>query len=345
MLHDIEWGRIIFDEAHHLRNAKNSAHLGALKLRSTIRWLVTGTPIQNSKKDFHSLCSQLGLPSSYYKDRKNLVELVRMFIIKRTKKETGIVLPELNVQTEMVDWETEEEMNFAKNLHALLNFSKIEKKYVDAYISQLNLSKLTLLIRARQSCVYPALMCGPAGEYMDKGILLDEPGTRVGLLGKSKMNHVLGKIIARKDNGFSKIVFCHFRGEIDYLQTSLVSEGMTVSVFDGRVTPSQREEILKRPCDVLLLQIQTGCEGLNLQHFNEVYFVSPHWNPAMEDQAIARCHRIGQKNKVYVFRFVMKGFDKDDNTMTLDTYATAIQETKRDMMENIYEEDSEVVDE
>ena len=54
------------------------------------------------------------------------------------------------------------------------------------------------------------------------------------------------------------------------------------------------------------MQIQTGCEGLNLQdNFSEIYFTSPHWNPCVEDQAIARCHRIGQKKTVYVFKFEM----------------------------------------
>ena len=56
--------------------------------------------------------------------------------------------------------------------------------------------------------------------------------------------------------------------------------------------------------DVLIAQIQTCCEGLNLQHFAEVYFTTPHWNPAVEDQAVARAHRIGQKDEVDVFRFM-----------------------------------------
>ena len=88
--------------------------------------------------------------------------------------------------------------------------------------------------------------------------------------------------------------------------------------------------------EVIILQIQTGCEGLNLQEFfSEIYFVSPHWNPAVEDQAIARCHRIGQKVDVNVFKFEMEGFDKDlmlDFTpLTLDKYVNKIQDVKRDI--------------
>ena len=86
----------------------------------------------------------------------------------------------------------------------------------------------------------------------------------------------------------------------------------------------------------MILQIQTGCEGLNLQQYSEVYFVSPHWNPAIEDQAVARCHRIGQNNQIHVFRFEMesfqeKGADFDENVaQTLDFYCSKIQLKKRE---------------
>jgi DNA repair protein RAD5 len=79
--------------------------------------------------------------------------------------------------------------------------------------------------------------------------------------------------------------------------------------------------------DVLLVQIQTGNEGLNLQHYQEVYFTSPHWNPAIEEQAIARVHRIGQTEAVNVFRFVMD--DISPGSITLDKYCQLVQDAKR----------------
>jgi hypothetical protein len=80
--------------------------------------------------------------------------------------------------------------------------------------------------------------------------------------------------------------------------------------LDGRTKENERRKILAPDAnvDVLILQIQTCCEGLNLQQFSEVYFVSPDWNPSIEDQAIARCHRFGQTGPVVVFRFVMAPF-------------------------------------
>jgi SNF2 family DNA or RNA helicase len=87
---------------------------------------------------------------------------------------------------------------------------------------------------------------------------------------------------------------------------------------------------------VFIIQIQTGCEGLNLQICNEIYFVSPHWNPAVEDQAIARSHRLGQTKPVYVFRFIMKP-TTDIEGNTLDQYCIKTQLKKREYMNNIYE--------
>ncbi len=83
---------------------------------------------------------------------------------------------------------------------------------------------------------------------------------------------------------------------------------------------------------VLIIQIQTGCEGLNLQEYNEIYFVSPSWNPSVEDQAIARCHRYGQKKDVNVYRFYMENLKNQTN---MDNYINNTQTDKRKIMEII----------
>ena len=95
--------------------------------------------------------------------------------------------------------------------------------------------------------------------------------------------------------------------------------------------------------NVLIVQIQTACEGLNLQHFAEVYFTTPHWNPAVEDQAIARAHRIGQKQDVVVYRFITTFSDRDEDEddpvrqLSLDEYCTHVQDVKREVAKIIDE--------
>ena len=156
------------------------------------------------------------------------------------------------------------------------------------------------MIQAKQSCIYPRLACRKSVPQMPP--TEDENYS-------SKISKVVRTILSRKDNGKRKIVFCHFRGEIDYIQARITTAfpSLVVRYLDGRTSESERRVILAPDAcvDVLILQIQTCCEGLNLQQFSEVYFVSPDWNPAVEDQAIARCHRFGQTEPVSVFRFVM----------------------------------------
>ena len=115
------------------------------------------------------------------------------------------------------------------------------------------------------------------------------------------------------------------------MKTRLQSYGLVVDSIDGRITKRKRQFIIHQELDVLILQIKTGNEGLNLQKYNEVYFVTPDWNPKMEDQAIARCHRIGQKKQVYVFRFVMRSFDASDKTQNIEMYSESVQEQKREI--------------
>jgi len=163
--------------------------------------------------------------------------------------------------------------------------------------------KIGRMIQAKQSCIYPRLACRKSVPQMPD--FEDDNYS-------SKIKCVVRTILSRKDNGKRKIVFCHFRGEIDYIQARLTTAfpSLVVRYLDGRTKENERREILapNANVDVLILQIQTCCEGLNLQQFSEVYFVSPDWNPSIEDQAIARCHRFGQTEPVVVFRFTMAPF-------------------------------------
>jgi SNF2 family DNA or RNA helicase len=154
------------------------------------------------------------------------------------------------------------------------------------------------------------------------------------------LDSVIDAILERKDNENGKLVFCHFKEEINELARRLREVGLNVGILDGQITKVTRQKLLKERKDVLILQIQTGCEGLNLQdNYSEIYFVSPHWNPYVEDQAIARCHRIGQKKPVFVWRFEMTGFETIDNRnpipKNLEEYVVDIQNAKRDVVKQI----------
>jgi SNF2 family DNA or RNA helicase len=293
LLHKIKWNRVVFDEAHHLRN-KNNIYFGSFKLNAEIRWMVSGTPIQNKMKDFYNLCELLGMPSSYYADETSFEHLYRNFVLKRTKMDVGLALPQLIINNYDIEWADLDERILSQKIHQALAFADSK-------------TRLQLYLFARQCCILPSLLKG-------KTIAQDAFGVGVDFA-TSKLDAVISIILSRKDNGCGKLIFCHFREEIDLVVDRLKKGGMNnVCAFDGRSSTGSRNKMLSGNYDAIVLQVQTGCEGLNLQKgFSEVYFVSPHWNPAVEDQAVARCHRFGQLNDVHVFRFCMDKIDVVDN--------------------------------
>ena len=209
ILHRIAWDRVIYDEAHHLRNDGTAIGAGAKKLRASIRWLVTGTPIQNRKSDFYCLCEQMGLPKAYYTNSENLLTLVRTFIKKRTKKDVGIVLPELRNSTETVEWGSSAEREL--KIFTAPPESDINKSKVDNAIASLDMPHC-LDDPSWQMCVMPALMTHKMKDYVVSGAVEGDASMFRGMTATSKLDAVTKKIVSRKDNGRGKLVFCHFRG-------------------------------------------------------------------------------------------------------------------------------------
>jgi len=340
LLFQVKWSRIIYDEAHHMRNNKTVLFERVKKLKGSIHWLVSGTPVQNRLKDFYNLCSVLRLPTSFYTKTANFVDLVNTFVLKRTKQQVGISMPSLSVDKITVGWKNQKELELSESIHRFLPYAVREEK-------------LMAMMFAKQSCITGELLRKNLRALSQLGIIENEnmKETKDLILDSarcsSKLDKVVEKIIERKGNGCGKIVFCHFHKEMDEISRRLSQEaGMMVAMFDGRVSGKKKQSILTSGTEVLILQIQTGCEGLNLQeNYSEIYFVSPHWNPAVEDQAIARCHRIGQMKPVFVERFVMGDFieepkedqakPKEDQAqeltimLTMDNYISKVQDEKK----------------
>lgn len=335
LLHQVNWSRIIFDEAHHLRNANTSTCFSARLLQTNIRWLVSGTPVQNSVQDFYTLCSTLKLPASFYTEKENHRFLASNFILKRTKKQVGIHIADITLNQNAVQWTNPTEMLLSEEIHSQLAFSRVSPNKSGKFVGQLAAERghvLQLMIKAKQSCIMPSLI----KSSLYKLDIEDFNKYKDAFNHTSKLDSIINTIIERKNNGAGKLIFCNYRKEIDEVADRLLRAGLTVAKFDGRTPFAKRQLILTQPNDALILQIQTGCEGLNLQqNYSEIYFVSPHWNPAVEDQAIARCHRIGQSKPVFVHRFEMDAFVNDENhavdTITIENYTTSVQQVKRDI--------------
>jgi len=340
LLKNIPWNRIIYDEAHHLRNARTRRFINCRSLRARVRWLVTGTPVQNKKQDFYNLCFAAGMNPNFYLEPLNLPLIVNNFILRRTKSQVGINLPSVNKNNRSVEWTNVNEMLLSEEIHSLLpnqtGVSSDKKRKLAEIFGKKGI--ITAILRARQSCILPSLMRKSVELFQD---LLGNDYTEA-LDNTSKIDAVIQLIHENKDNGKGKLIFCHYRDEIDIIKNKLIDKGYSkdnVFSYDGR-NSKKLNSILDLMDEgttyVLIIQIQTGCEGLNLQaNFSEIYFVSPHWNPSIEDQAIARCHRIGQKKEVDVFKFEMNGFSEGKDSITLEKYVNKVQDFKREISKQI----------
>lgn len=320
-LHKIEWDRIVYDEAHHLRNRKSKTFIGAAKLDARITWLITGTPIHNKIEDIYAYFELIRCPCD---TREQLNHSIATYILMRTKDEVSLKLPVLREKIVKVAWNCPIERELALGIHGIQSkyecFNEISSDIVGGHVFK-------RIMRSRQSCISNSLYSDKVAQVID-GVEISENLFHRMMNGNSKLSNVVKTIVERKDNARKKLVFCTFKKEIDMLATMLSGHGVNVVVFDGRVSQKRRYAMLaSNDVDVLLMQIQTGCEGLNLQKFKEVYFVSAHWNPSVEDQAIARCHRIGQREDVDVFRFVMDNFSQND--ATFDNVIGRVQTRKR----------------
>ena len=356
----IKWSRLIFDEAHHMRNTQTSTFVGAKKLKGVIKWLVTGTPVQNRRGDFYALCAMLGLDAAFYANPENIRAIIRWHMLRRTKEEVGLKLPPVVKQMVQVPWMAADEKRLARNIHGLLRFADVTAANVGGIGRFLGRHTCAILTRARQACILPALI---GTSMQKKHSALVESGaigpddTFPVVRGSSKIAALI-ELIEKRRNGRRKLIFCHYTGEIDMIAAILTRRGISHAVVDGRTSKRDRQAALTPPItagewssvckkwatnefvhplvdrflcpEVLIVQIQTASEGLNLQHVQEIYFTSPHWNPALEDQAVARAHRIGQRKQVDVFRFVMNGFGGD--SLSLDRYCQEVQDKKREIM-------------
>lgn len=315
-LHKIKWDRVVLDEGHHLRN-KNKRHIGVEMLERRITWLISGTPIQNRKKDFYNLCSIIKIPREYYLKEENRSEIGEWYLLRRTKRELGVDMVGMDKERIEIETAGEEEM-LINEIHKNLSFSKISG------ISKVPMTSFGALTRAKQVCVYPGLLKEKIREVTEDESLI------LGCELTTKIDKVVETIVRNKSSGKGKLIFCEFRKEIDIIRKKLEEEGMTVEKLDGRTKKKEKDVILKNKYDVLILQIKKGCEGLNLQeNYNEVYFTTSNWNPFNEDQAIARCHRYGQTSDVKVYNFDMTTRNENKRIKTIENHVCELQETKR----------------
>jgi SNF2 family DNA or RNA helicase len=139
------------------------------------------------------------------------------------------------------------------------------------------------------------------------------------------------------------IIFCQFHDEMEivkeYLQSTSLIDHDNILMYHGSLTQKQRSAVLTHSkqivtTSVMLIQIQAGGVGLNLQEYDRIIFVSPYWTSALMDQAVARAVRMGQTRIVHVYHLLLE--DEDEKSINIDGFINSKAEEKRDMLEELF---------
>ncbi len=297
------WDRVICDEAHRLASGGQSYKL-IESLKFPIHWLLTATPLVNSVKDMKNLFGLLGTEYS--------LEKLKTYMLARSMEEMRQLLPHLPKKpvetTHHLDFETEEEAEFYRGIQGML-VRRWKALKEDGEASALD--RLRLIMRLRQISLHPQVYIESKKRNTADGIY-SRPDW---LNPSSKFNKILD-LIEEEEKPKRWILFCHFHDEMRLLKEFLAcSEKIShIWCYSGSCSREERKKILNQTHSslddgkqqVLILQLQAGGVGLNLQHFSRIIFSGPWWTSALMEQAIGRAVRIGQKDQVLVHHILLK---------------------------------------
>lgn len=334
------WARIILDEAHIIRNPKGNTYRSLCKLQAVHRWVLTGTPVNNNVRDLHTLVAWLGAPGL------DVESIRRHLMLRRTKvveaeRSPEFSLPILTIVDSVVHMSEPERQAYAiieaaGRAHAVGGGASMSTALTDAAF---HVRVMEAVLRCRQACTHMALMCDAVATAQlrlenftvlqqamrDPRVLCEACRCPVDVLGSAKVTRLV-ELVSKHKHTEKSLVFCDWLGEMDILETAL-SEGTGVQVirFHGAMALGQRQSALQafenmEMGAVMLVQIQCGGTGLNIQCASRVYMMRPAWNPCTEQQAIARSHRLGQTRPVIVTRLVAAD--------SIDVRCTEIQSRK-----------------
>jgi superfamily II DNA or RNA helicase len=337
---------IVADEAQHLKNRRTQAAQSLRALTGRARFLLTGTPLENSVDDLRSLFEFLmpGFlpvpPAGLRREDRGwhdarLLAQTAPYILRRTK---AAVAPELPPKIEQVVYC--EPSPVQAQLYRRLQ-EDTERELIDlaargASEGRLRLATLTQLLRLRQICCDPRLVEKP-GRAEGNAPAAPEArraGDNPPYPGSAKLDAWRELLAESIDEGHRMLVFSQFTSLLALLREELALQEVPHCYLDGSMSVRARQAEVDRfqadaSVPVFLISLKAGGTGLNLTGADVVVHYDPWWNPAVEAQATDRTHRLGQTKVVTSYRLICSG--------TVEEKVLALQETKRALLAGVFE--------
>jgi non-specific serine/threonine protein kinase len=337
ILMDINWEYIILDESQTIKNPDAGITKALMLYKARNKFVLSGTPMQNNTFDlyaqFHFLNPGILGSREFFrsefatqidknnnKDAVNLLKkIIKPFMLRRTKAEVAIDLPE---KTESVIWcEMEEDQKQLYNNYKDFYRGALTQRIANEGLAKSGVYILEGLLRLRQICDDPRLIKSDMEAQNTKGVKIKE------LVREIKENIGNHKIL----------IFSQFTEMLGLIRQDLDHDNISYAYLDGSTNIQKRKNQIEdfqnnEEMKIFLISLKAGGIGLNLTSADYVYIVDPWWNPAVEQQAIDRAHRIGQKNNIFAYKMICKG--------TVEEKILHLQEKKLSMTKDIVGEDS-----
>lgn len=330
MLAQVQWQTIILDEAQSIKNFATKRSQAAMNLQGGFKLITTGTPIENHLGELWNLFrfinpgllgslesfnQRFAVPIERYNDRQarhRLKKLIQPFLLRRTKNQVLEELPsrtEILLQVEL----SQEELAFYEAIRreALVRLSES-----DATAGAKHLQVLAEIMRLRRACCNTRLV--------KPEIAL--PSAKLQLFGE-----ILTELL---ENKHKALVFSQFVAHLHIIRDELDRRAIAYQYLDGSTPAPERKKRVNAfqagEGDVFLISLKAGGTGLNLTAADYVIHMDPWWNPAVEDQASDRAHRIGQQRPVTIYRLVAKN--------TIEEKIVELHQHKRDLADSLLED-------
>lgn len=321
----------ILDEAQNIKNPNSQNAIAVKEIKSQSRFALTGTPIENSLMELWSIFDFI-MPGYLYDEKRfsvryhkkckedpvvidELNKLITPFILRRRKKDVIKELPNKIEKKFIVTLDKEQKK--AYGIYAKHVMELIEKKVKNDEFKNSKIEILAYITKLRQLCLDPSVVIN---DYVGRS---------------GKIDALLDIINHSIEGGHKVLVFSQFTSILKNISKRFEDENIPHSYLDGSILAQKRVDLVKDfnegSNSVFLISLKSGGTGLNLTSADVVIHFDPWWNPAVEEQATDRAHRIGQKNVVEVIKLIAKG--------TIEEKVLALQDEKKALISNLMNDD------